>query len=198
MRWWVFIFILPSLSFAADHEYKCQFDKPLPMLKTKGNRKTVNISSMKFVYSQNGFGSYILKTFFTSEAETFALDDRFRTEELIEKGFNVTVKREKVVDDCQQQAESYFSKILNAKKTIPPQSRRSPAVQQNLRRPAQAAVSAIQEANKNVQKSLPLGSDRSFSQLKDNAGKNCIGFRCNTNPEPRPLVQNNRLKKPVN
>ncbi len=198
MRWLALIFIFPSLSFAADHEYKCQFDKPLPMLKTKGNQKTVNIAAMKFVYSQNGFGGYILKTFFISETETFSLDDRFRTEELIEKGFNVTVKREKAVDQCQEQAEAHFSKIINAKKIIPPQSQRSPAAQQDLRRPAQAAVNAIQEANQNVQKSLPLGSDRSFGQLKDNAGKSCVGFRCNTNPEPRPVVQNNRLKKSSN
>lgn len=199
MRFWTLVLIFPIICKAADREFSCEFDKPLPMLKTVGNKAAINITSMKFVYSQNGFGGYLVKTYFVGGSESFLLDERFRSDELRDKGFNITTRREKSVEICDQKAQAYFSKTIKAT-TAPPQSSRIPAAaEDSLRRPAQEAVNAIEMANQGVKNSGANSDERPFGKnLQDKNGKACLGFRCNTNPEPRPVVQNDGLKKGSN
>lgn len=191
---WVLILMCPLVSHAANIEYICQFDKPLPMLKKiKDTEKPVNITGINFIYSQNGFSGYVMKAFFVSGNEKFALDDKMDPIDLVDKGFTFAKKRKSATETCVQKSQENFAKASSALQRKKPVSRQ---IAQE-RNPAQEAVNVIQAANRDVQK--PNDSYRTYSQLQNNDGQACLGFRCNTNPKARPVVQNNAVKlKPSN
>lgn len=187
---WILIFIYPLFSSAADIEYSCHFERPLPMLKKiKDTKQAINITEMKFVYSQNGFGGYLMKAFFISGNEKFVLDEKMNPVDLVDKGFNVTAKRNKATESCVQQAQQNFLKSSSAHRT---QGEPTRNVAQT-RNPAQEAIASIQVANENIKR--PTDNYRNYGQLQNNEGKTCVGFNCNTNPKSVPVVQNNPIKQ---
>ncbi len=191
--------ILPLFSFAADFEYLCQLERILPMTKTIGDMKSVNISKVRINFSQNAIGGYLPRAYFIADQsqEQFNSDEKFRPTELTDKGFMVTQRREKAMAACVKEANLALLKFLEGKsggalpvrKSVPKTSQ-----EQRNREPAQAAIDAIEKINESgINNSLSIPG-RTFGNLEDREGKKCVGFSCATNPRSQSVVRNGTAK----